>query len=322
MRAISIALLLVVLVMFGLAVGEYDISPARMLAVLSGQGSDIENWVLFDIRLVRMALAILCGAGLAISGAALQGMVRNSLAEPAVLGLSSGAALAAVLAYYFSSGLGFHVAIAAVAGAGGAAILVLMMAAGSNSSNNLVLAGAAISSLAGAGLTLVLSLIPNPFALADLTFWLMGSFADRSWVHFAVAAPCIISGMVLLFSVRHELVVMGFGEEAAISRGISINALRNKIIIASALIVGATVAVAGIIGFVGLVAPHLVRAHYGYNPARILLPSAFMGAALLLASDIAVRLLPLPSGELKIGVITALMGAPLFLAIIIRGQKC
>lgn len=317
MKHISIALLLVILLASaGLMVGQYPVSFTGLMS-----GDEIQKWVLLDIRLVRVLLAIICGAGLGIAGAAMQGLVRNNLAEPGVLGLSAGAALAAVLVYYLGGGIGYGVALAAIAGAVLAGFAVLMLAASARQAGSLVLAGVAVSSLAGAAITLVLSLMPNPFALADLTFWLMGSLADRSWLHVAIAAPCVLAGMAIIMSVRNELALLGFGEDVALSRGVNIANLRLKIIIAAALITGGTVAVAGVIGFVGLMAPHMVRPWCGYHPARILLPSAIMGALLLLASDLAVRVLPLPSGELRIGVVTALMGAPIFLLILLRGRK-
>jgi iron complex transport system permease protein len=257
-----------------------------------------------------MLLAILIGGTLGITGAALQGLLRNPLADASVFGAPQAAALGAVLVLYFgfAGALSFVLPLAAILGALISIGLVVAIAGREGGTVVLVLAGLAIGSLAGAATSLAISLSPNPFAITEIVFWLLGSLEDRSIAHVVLSAPFLVLACALLLTL---------GEEAAASLGVNVGRTRLVVVAASALGAGASVAVAGAIGFVGLIAPHLVRPLVAHDPARTLVPSALAGAALLLAADCAVRLIP--SGvEVRIGVLTALLGVPVFLWIIAR----
>lgn len=281
-------------------------------ALLSGQG-EATTLVMREIRLPRALLALLIGAGLGVSGAALQGYLRNPLAEPGLLGVSGSAALGAVLALYTGLSAAFPLALPlmALVGAFAATALVQGLAGGAGSSISLILAGIAVSSLAGALTSLVLNLSPNPFAASEIVHWLLGSLADRSLAHFWLASPFIVVGMALLFATGPALDALTLGEDTAASMGVNVARTRRLAIFGTALAVGAGVAVAGAIGFIGLVVPHLLRPLTGGLPSRLLPASALGGAALLLLADIAVRLIA-PDRDLKLGVLTALVGAPFF----------
>jgi len=279
---------------------------------------DLARTILIELRLPRAALGLLVGAALGTSGAALQGLTRNPLASPDVLGASAGAALGAVaVAYLAAATATLAVAAGAMAGAGLALALLVALAGRAASTTTLVLAGVAVSALAGALTSLALSLAPSPFALYDALFWLFGSLADRSLAHLAAAAPFIALGTALLLTTAPMLDRLALGDEVATTLGVSLPRLRARILIGSTLAVGASVAVAGAIGFVGLIVPHLVRPLVRYHPGRALLPSALGGACLLTAADLLTRLAP-PGPELKLGVLTTLIGAPFFLHLVLR----
>ena len=273
-----------------------------------------------EIRLPRALLGLLIGAALGMSGAALQGFLRNPLAEPGVIGVSGAAALGAVLALYTGLSLAVPLALPALAIAGAlAAVLVLQALAAGASTLTLILAGVALSSLAGALTALALNLSPNPFAAQEIVFWLLGSLTDRSLVHVALAAPFILAGMALLLATARDLETLTLGEEAAASLGVNLARTRWLVVLGTALAVGAATAVAGVIGFVGLVVPHLLRPLVGHRPAALLPVSALGGALLLLVADVAVRLVT-PGTELKLGVLTSLVGAPFFLWLVVRSR--
>jgi len=299
-----------------LVIGPAAIAPDDALRGLLPGAPEPLGTIIRDIRLPRVVLAILIGGSLGLSGAALQGLLRNPLAEPGVIGVSASAGFGAVLALYLTAGgLALSVPLAAMGGAGVATAILVAMARGEASVLTLILAGVAINALAGALTALALNLSPNPFALQDMVHWLMGSLANRSFHDVTLAAPFIIAGSLLLMLSGRGLAALSLGEETAASLGIPLPRLRLQVIIGAALAVGAGVAVAGAIGFVGLVVPHMLRPLCGYDPARLLLPSAAGGAALLLLADIAVRLAP-GGQELKLGVVTALIGAPVFLHLV------
>ncbi|MDT7933044.1 MAG: iron ABC transporter permease [Sphingomonadaceae bacterium] len=281
---------------------------------------DVARTILVELRLPRACLALLIGAGLGASGAAVQGLTRNPLASPDVTGVSAGAALGAVLAAYYLPGSS---TVATAAGAlGGAALalaLLLALAGRGASAATLVLAGAGVSALLGALTSLALSLAPSPYALYDALTWLFGSLADRSLVHLAVAAPLIIVGTALLCSRPAALDALALGEDVAATLGHRPRAAPTRVLIGSTLAVGGGVAVAGAIGFVGLIVPHLVRPLTGHLPGRAVLPSALAGAALVLAADLLTRAAP-PGPELKLGVLTTLVGAPFLVALVLRGR--
>ncbi|MBC9247067.1 iron ABC transporter permease [Paracoccus sp. 11-3] len=273
--------------------------------------------VMREIRLPRALLGLAIGAGLGLTGAAMQGYLRNPLAEPGLIGVSGTAALGAVIA--IQTGLSATAALAlpfaALLGAAIGVGLLMLLAGPRGGSVTLILAGVAISALAGAGTALVLNLSPNPYAANEIVFWLMGSLADRSMQHVALALPLMLLGAVLIWFSGRALNALTLGEAAASAMGVSAAALRWRLIAGVALIIGPATAVAGAIGFVGLVVPHILRPFVGARPSALLTASALGGAVLLLAADIAVRLV-IPERDLKLGVLTAIVGAPLFLHLI------
>ena len=316
-------LISVVIVLSGvsLLVGPADLGPKDLIASLSGTSDEVTQTIFWQIRLPRVLLAFLVGGSLGLSGAALQGLLRNPLAEPGIIGVSASAGFGAVLALYFATfGMAWSVSVAAMTGALIATLVLVFLAGRDASVLTLILAGVAINSLAAALTALALNLSPNPFALADMVHWLMGSFADRSLDDVLLSAPFILFGSALLLTSGRGIQALVLGEETAQSLGFSLLRLRLVVIFGSALCVGAGVAVSGALGFVGLVVPHILRPFTGHDPARLLWPSILGGAALLLAADCLVRLLP-GGQELKLGVVTALIGAPMFLHLIWTTRK-
>ncbi|MFD2232577.1 FecCD family ABC transporter permease [Phaeospirillum tilakii] len=308
-----LALLVLLLTVVSLSVGATALGPTDLWSADPTRAT-LARTVLVEIRLPRTLLALLTGGSLGLAGAVLQGLLRNPLADPGVLGVSAVASLGAVLAFYF--GL-WSVAAGGVAGGLLAALLLVALAGRRAGSLTLLLAGVALSSFAVALTALALNLAPSPLAAYEMMFWLLGSVADRSWVHLRLAAPLILLGWVLLFATRRGLSALALGEAVAHSLGIDPVRLRLLAIVGTACCVGAAVAVSGSIGFVGLVVPHLLRRWVGHDPGRLLGVSTLGGAALLLAADLGVR--ALASGpELKLGVATALVGAPFFLAQVVR----
>jgi iron complex transport system permease protein len=308
----------VVLALMSLAIGPAPIAPwTAAKALVSDFGS--ATIIVREIRLPRTLLAVLIGGTLGITGAALQGLLRNPLADASVFGAPQAAALGAVLVLYFglAGALSWALPLAAIAGALVSIALLVAVAGREPGTIVLVLAGLAVGSLAGAATSFAISLSPNPFAVTEIVFWLLGSLEDRSMVHVMLAAPFLALSTGLIRSTGPALRALTLGEEAAASLGINVARTRVIVVVASAIGAGASVAVAGAIGFVGLVAPHLVRPFVNHDPARALIPSALAGAALLLAADCAVRLIP-SAVEVKIGVLTALLGVPFFLWVIAR----
>lgn len=303
-----------------LLAGQHWLSPAEMLGG-SGREATLAGLILFEIRLPRALLGAMIGATLALSGATLQGLLRNPLADPALLGVSSGAALGAVLAIYY--GVAGAITLAApVFGLTGAlltAALTLLLARGGGTLA-LILSGTAVSSLATAGISLALNLAPNPYAAYEITTWLLGSLADRSWDHVRLAMPFMAAGAVLLFACRRALDALSLGDLQAESLGIDVRRVRLLALAGTALGVGAATAVTGAIGFVGLVAPHLVRPLVGHRPGATLLPAALAGATLVTIADLATRLLPVQP-ELKLGVLISLAGAPFFLWLVLHLRR-
>jgi iron complex transport system permease protein len=310
--------LVAVLFLASLLLGGSVLGPRESLAALiSGEGA--AGLILREIRLPRALLGLLVGGALGLSGAAMQGFLRNPLAEPGLIGTSASAALGAVLAIHTGTYAAFALALplAALAGAGVAVLVILQLAGREGRALTLILAGIAVSALAGALTALVLNLAPSPYAAAEIVFWLMGSLADRSMLHVALAAPFVLAGAVLVLRQGRGLDALTLGEDAATSLGISLPRLRLGVVIGTAFLVGASTAVAGAVGFVGLVVPHLLRRLVGAQPSRLLPAAMLGGAAMLLAADIATRLIA-PERDLKLGVLTALVGAPFFLQMIRR----
>ena len=323
---LALAALIAVLAVVSLMVGPAGLSPRQALAGLFG-GEDAAGIVVRDIRLPRTLLALLIGATFGLAGAALQGLLRNPLAEPALFGAPQAASVGAsfVIAYGLAGATSYAVPVAGILGAlisiGG-----LVAIAGRRASLTVtLLAGLALASLAGAGTALILNLAPTPYAALEIAFWLLGSLEDRSLDHLLIAAPFFAASWLLLALNARTFRALTLGEDAAASLGVDIGRTRIMVVVGVALGVGAAVAVAGSIGFVGLVAPHLVRRRVGADPARVCLPAALMGALLLTAADIAVRLIPAnPNAtaiELKLGVVTALIGVPFFLVMIFRERR-
>lgn len=299
--------------------GSTPLPAARLAAALAGLGSPGDMTVVWAIRLPRALAALAVGGALGISGAALQGLLRNPLAEPGVLGVSATAALAAtVMLYYGLAGIaGFLLPVAAIGGALAATALLALVAARTGSVVTLILVGVGLSSFAGAAMALLLNLAPNPFSLADMVTWMMGSVANRSFADLALSAPFLIAGMAVLLATGRGLSALTLGEEAAAGIGLNVARQRVLVVAGSGLATGAAVAIAGSVGFVGIVAPHLIRPLTGHDPARSLLPSALLGGILLVLADILIRLLP-TDAELKLGVVAALIGAPVFVWIAAR----
>ena len=278
--------------------------------------------ILWQLRLPRTLLALLVGGGLGVSGAALQGALRNPLADAGLLGISGSAALGAVIAFYWGFAAAFAPALplSGMLGAGLGAAALLALAGRAPTGPSLILAGIGLSAAAAALLAFALALAPNPYALAELTFWLLGGVADRTLSDCALAAPPIMLGVVILLRLGAGLDALSLGEETAASLGVSTARTMRGVALGTALAAGAAAAAAGGVGFVGLVVPNVLRPRLGERPAVLLLPSALAGAALLLAADILVRIavlvLPL-NAEPPLGVLTALIGAP-FLVVIAR----
>ncbi|MCC7412842.1 MAG: iron ABC transporter permease [Gammaproteobacteria bacterium] len=301
------------------------LGPLSPRVLWTSAGSDeaaIARILIEQVRLPRAILALTIGASLGIAGAALQGLLRNPLAEPGLLGVSGCAALGAVIAYYsgWSVLVPMALPIAGMLGATLAALAVVLLAGRDAGVLTLILAGVAVNSLAGALTALALNLSPNPFAAYEIVVWMLGSVADRSFEHVAIAMPFMLAGWLVLLLTGRALDVLSLGEDGARSLGVDVAQVRNRVTIGVALCVGAAVSVSGVIGFVGLVVPHLLRPLVGPRPARLLPASAVGGAALTLAADVLVRL---GSGgaELKLGVVTALVGAPFFFWLVVRSRN-
>ncbi len=320
-----IALLSGLAVAAGLAsllLGPAHLSPARILAALAGGGDETARIIVWELRLPRTLLALMIGATLGMAGAALQGYARNPLASPEILGIPNFAALGAVLAIYngaFAT-VSFAVPLAAIGMAFAAAMLLMAIAGRATDLLTLVLAGLALSTVAGSLTSLALSLAPNPFAVTEIAFWLLGSLASRSNEHVLMAAPFMLASWVLILGERRSLLALTLDEDSAQSLGADLGRLRIKLALAVALGVGAAVAVAGAIGFIGLVVPHLVRPFVRYDPARLIVPSALAGAALLTSADCLTRIIP-ATAEIKLGVLTSLIGGPFFLMLIAKARR-
>lgn len=295
---------------------------ALPLAELMRSGDSIGVLVFTEIRLPRAILALIVGASLGLSGAALQGLLLNPLAEPALIGVTGTAALGAVVAFYFGLSAVFPLALplGGIAGALAAVGLIFALAGRNAGTLALILAGVAVNSLAASLTALALNLAPSPYAASEIVFWLLGSFADRSFADVGLILPFVVVGWSLFLGAGRGLDALTLGEDTARSLGIGLNGLRWRIVVGTALAVGAGTAVAGSIGFIGLVVPHLLRRLLGYRPGALLAVSALGGGALALAADIAVRLIA-TTPELRLGVLTALIGAPFFLWLVLRTRR-
>lgn len=301
-----------------LMTGPDGISP-RLLVDWVGGRDPVAAVIIADIRLPRMLSAAAVGAALGICGAALQALTRNPLAEPGILGVSAAATLGATLTLYF--GLAaiwpWALPIGAITAAGLATAILATAAVRTRGMATLILIGVGISSLAGALMALILNFAPNPFSLSDLVNWTLGSVANRSLSDLAFTVPFMAAGMALLLTQRRGLALLAIGEEAAIAHGLNFRRTQLAVVVATGLATGASVALAGAVGFVGIVAPHVIRPWVGHDPGRTLVPAAFAGAVMLITADMLIRLLP-TDNELRLGVVAALAGAPIFLLIAVR----
>jgi iron complex transport system permease protein len=318
----GLAALVALLALGALGIGPVRLSPLTVIDALFGGGTDVQRIIVQEIRLPRMILGLAIGAILGLSGAALQGLLRNPLASPSLFGAPQSAAFGAVLmiALGWADVRSYALPVAGVTMAFVSVFVLLAIAGRSAGLLLLILSGLAISSLAGAATALVMNLSSNPFAALEIAFWLLGSLEDRSFRHVMLALPFIVAGAVVLISQRNAFRALSLGEETAQSLGVDVGRLRLLVIAGVALGVGGAVAVSGTIGFIGLVAPHLVRPLIGHDPARLVIPSALTGAALLLAADIAVRIIP-STTDIKVGVLTSIIGVPFFLYLIVRERR-
>jgi iron complex transport system permease protein len=315
----ALAGLVVVLFVASLVIGYVHIDLWQAVQDLWAGVATPSAIVLYELRLPRALLGCLVGFSLGLSGAALQGLLRNPLAEPAIMGISGTAALGAVGVFYFgvAGALSLALPLGGVAGAAVATALLYALAGRGTGTMTLILAGVAITSFAGALTSLALNLAPNPYAVTEIVYWLLGSLTDRSLPHVWLVLPLMVVGWILILLSGPALDALTLGEDTASSLGFNLGRLRLQLIGGTALAVGSAVAVTGTIGFVGLVVPHLLRPLVAHQPGRLLLASGFGGAALTLAADISVRLLPIRP-ELKLGVVTAIIGAPFLFSLIYR----
>lgn len=328
-REIPFPLLLAGLALAGLIAAGVGLVADRISATalagfltLLSEDRETALAILTEVRLPRIVLGAIVGGTLGLSGAALQGWLRNPLAEPGLIGASAAAALGAVIAFYFGLGSLSQFALPAggVIGAMAGLGILLLLVGRDPSVLTVILAGVAVTAFAGALTQLALNLAPSPYATLEVITWLMGSLANRSFEHVWLALPMTVVGWVLLAGTGRALDALTVGEDAARSMGVNLTRLRWRIVFGVGLSVGAAVSVSGIIGFVGLVIPHLLRPLVGYMPSRLLPASALGGAALVLYADVLVRYLS-PGQELKLGVVTALIGAPFFLLLLMEVRR-
>lgn len=308
---IILGIILGIVFVISLGMGALDLS---LLKMLTKKLSAAENAVFWQIRFPRSVLAVLVGAALGLSGAAMQGLLRNPLADSGILGISGGAVLGAMLALYSGvTGLGvWLLPLGGFLGALLAAALVLVFCFHRTSLLGLILAGTALNTLFFALSSFVLSFSKNPYAVLEVIYWQMGSFENRTLAQVLAAAPWILIGCWLLFQTAPALRMLTLGEDVARSCGISVAKTLRFVILGTAVSVGAAVSVCGAIGFVGLLVPHVMRPWVKQDPGALLVPSALAGAVFMLACDTFCRT-PFWGTELKIGVLTALLGAPFFI---------
>ncbi|EQB15289.1 ABC transporter permease [Novosphingobium lindaniclasticum LE124] len=318
-----LAMALVAVAITSLAVGPVALGWGRIVATLGDPANDrVARAILFELRLPRTLIGLMVGAMLGLAGAVLQGYLRNPLAEPSVLGTSNASALGAVVALYFGLSEWHPVMLPLMAIATGMLSIALLFALAGRSESplSLILAGIAVSTLAGAGISLALNLSPNPFAAMEIMSWLLGSIENRAMEHVWIALPCVVVGAGLLMASPRALDALSLGEDGARSLGVDLRHTRRRLMLGVAIGVGGAVAVSGAIGFVGLIVPHLVRPLTDRSPSALLAPSMLGGAVLLTAADVLVRLIP-TDAELKLGVVTAFLGVPVFLFHLLRERR-
>ena len=282
---------------------------------------DLRSMIVMELRLPRACIGALVGAGLGMAGAAMQGYLRNPLADPGLFGVSSSAALGAVVSLYFGYAVSAYVLpIFALAGAALGMTGLALLAGRSGSLILFTLAGVILSSLTGSLTSLLISLAPTPFAASEIVTWLMGALMDRSWDDVKLALPLLTIGIGCLLMAGRNLDALTLGETSARSLGVNMTRLQWLVVLGVGLCVGSSVAVAGIIGFVGLVVPHLMRPLVGHQPSALLIPSALAGALLVVLADCFVRILPSAS-ELRLGIAMAVLGAPFFMLLLFKMRR-
>lgn len=312
---LSLLLALLAAMVLSLLSGRHWIAPAEWLS------GDLQSLIITELRLPRICLGALIGAALGMSGAAMQGYLRNPLADPGLFGISACAALGAVSSIFFGlAAIPFVLPLFALAAAAGGAALLMLIAGRSGSLILFTLAGVMLSSLAGALTALVINLAPTPFASAEIITWLMGALTDRSWHDVLIALPLAISGIALIMLKAADLDALSLGDLVARSMGVDMTRLQRVLIGGIALCVGGSVAVAGVIGFVGLMVPHIMRPLVGHRPSALMLPSALAGALLVVVADMGVRIAPVVS-EIRLGVMMSVLGAPFFLILLLKMRR-
>ena len=319
---ISLLGLVICVALLSLMIGSVYITPYDIMnALLSGTDNNI-TLIFLELRLPRTLLALSVGAALGLSGAVLQGWLRNPLADPSVLGTTSCAALGGVIAIH--TGLyAMNIIMLPLGGIIGAlfgTILIAFLTLSHVSTLTIILAGIALQSLSAAMTALALNLAPDPHTALEIMFWLMGSVSERSFDDVILLLPFFVIGCILSFKFRKDLDALTLGEDTAISMGVNLKTLKYSIFLSIALMVGAVTAIAGSVGFVGLAIPHILRPFLGEQPSKLLLPSLLGGALLVLVADIIVRIIP-TSSELKLGVVTSLIGIPFFFKILLNGRR-
>ena len=317
----TLILILLLAVLASLALGDANLSPRVVLHALGGRGDDLARTVVWDLRLPRTLVGMAVGAALAASGVAMQAFFRNALASPGLLGVSSGGALGAVAALAFGGTAMtlWTVPLASILGAFLATAAVMALARRGANSEHLLLSGVALSAIFGAGTSFLLALSAGQFQVSgQILFWLMGGLENRTWEHVWISLPAVLLCCGLMLPMGRSLNLLSLGDASAQSLGVDVRRLRWQLIVLSTLLTALATAVGGIVGFVGLVVPHLLRLGFGPDHRRLLPYSMLGGAALVLLCDLPTRFLP---GGLRLGVMTALVGGP-FLLWMLRRKPC
>jgi iron complex transport system permease protein len=314
--------ILLSLMLGSLTIGYVEIPLTGLVKAAFGLSDPANTIIVQQLRMPRMLLAVLIGASLGGAGAVLQGLLHNPLAEPGTLGITGAASLGAVIAIYFglAAAMPFSLPLCAMIGAGVATVLLLVVARDSANTLTLILVGTGIGGITIALISLAMNLSPNPWAVNEIAMWLLGSVKDRTFSEVLLALPFVLVGLLILLAAAPSLDLLSLGEDSARSLGLNAARLRAMAIVGTSLSVGAGVAVSGSVGFVGLMMPHLVRPLVGHVPSRIVLPSIIGGGALVLAADIAVRLIAV-GPELQLGVLTSLLGTPFFLYLVLHLRR-
>lgn len=320
---LSLFAALVTLMFVALMLGSAPIGMVQAFNALFAN-ADISPIALIiqEIRLPRILTGVMVGATLGLAGAALQGLLRNPLADPGVIGVNAMAGLGAVSAiqYGLAALTPFAIPGAAMVGACLSILILYALARRDSSVITLILVGVGINVMAGALTSLVMNLSANPFALSEMVLWLLGSLNNRSYTDIGLALPFMVAGVACLGATAPALRALTLGEDAAQTLGVNLARTRLLAVAGCGLSVGAAVAIAGMVGFIGLIVPHMMRPFVGHDPARLLLPSALCGALLITLADLIIRAIPL-GVELKLGVVTALMGGPFFLYLVVKTRK-